>query len=100
MERIVSVQRGTCVLCGTVIDMETDFAPSDMRRPSFDHVVARSLGGGNEGNYLIAHRKCNSDKSNRRATGCELVWLAAVNSHLGIADRATAEKALEWGREG
>lgn len=84
VERIAEIQGGACLLCGTRLDLETAFPPHDDRRPSLDHVLPRSLGGVNVGNRLAAHRKCNSDKSNRRPTGCELVWLAAVNARLAV----------------
>lgn len=92
MERMIDAQQGRCILCWTMIDMEADFDPSAPAKPSFDHVLPRSLGGANEGNRLIAHRHCNTDKGNRRPTGCELVWLAAVNARLAPAAEIPATK--------
>jgi hypothetical protein len=34
-------------------------------------------------NYVCAHAKCNSEKGNRHPTGCELIWLQAVNARRG-----------------
>lgn len=84
IDRIAEHQLYRCLLCGGPLDFASGFEPHDDRRPSFDHVLPKSLGGKNDGNLLIAHRKCNSDKSNRRPTGCELVWLAAVNARLSL----------------
>jgi 5-methylcytosine-specific restriction endonuclease McrA len=85
IERIIEYQLGRCLLCGTGLDADQDFPAYDDRRPSLDHVLPRSRGGAHVGNRLAAHRKCNSDKSNRLPTGCELVWLEVVNARLLVA---------------
>lgn len=52
---------------------------------SLDHVIPRDLGGRDAwGNYLLAHGECNGAKSNDAPTGCEMVWLLAVNARLGV----------------
>ena len=79
MLRILDVQRGACVGCGRAISPHDKSA--DMRL-SIDHVHPRSGGGANAGNRLAMHRICNARKGNRAPTGCELIWLAAVNARM------------------
>jgi len=70
-------QFGRCAICG-----------GNMKRGkvhSIDHVVPQSRGGRDVGNLVLAHRPCNEAKANREPTGCELIWLAAVNARLEIA---------------
>jgi hypothetical protein len=85
IERMAEAQKGLCILCGTRIFFDVELPDWAPQRASFDHVLPRSRGGVNVGNRLAAHRRCNEDKGNRMPTGCELVWLAAVNAKLGIA---------------
>jgi hypothetical protein len=85
MTGTIRLQGARCILCGETLRADHQRMRSDAPdRPSFDHVVPRSLGGGHLANRLVAHRQCNSDKSNRQPNGCELIWLAAVNAHLGF----------------
>jgi len=72
---LYAAQDGLCP-CGDPIENE---------KPSLDHVVPRSLGGQDRiGNLLVMHGICNGRKSNDIPTGCELVWLLAVNAKLGV----------------
>jgi 5-methylcytosine-specific restriction endonuclease McrA len=70
-------QGRTCALCGQA-----------MRRlweVTTEHVVPRSAGGfWGLGNVVAAHPACNTAKADRMPTGCELVWLLAVNARLGV----------------
>lgn len=78
---LADAQGWLCALCGQEIDILGRMGA----RISTDHVVPRYLGGWDEwGNFLAAHRQCNADKSNDEPTGCELVWLFAVNARLGL----------------
>lgn len=53
-----------CRVCGKEVDMRRG-APFNMN-PSVDHIIPRSLGGGDErANLQLAHRGCNSSKGNR-----------------------------------
>ena len=72
---LLRAQEGHCGLCG-----------HDLRgEASIDHVIPRALSGANGlGNLVLAHSLCNSDKSNDVPTGCEMVWLLAVNARLGV----------------
>jgi 5-methylcytosine-specific restriction endonuclease McrA len=84
IEEMADAQGGRCVLCGWALIFDDDLPDHAPQRASFDHVIPRSRGGANHGNRLAAHRKCNTEKGSRMPTGCELVWLAAVNAKLGI----------------
>lgn len=50
---------------------------------STDHVYPKSSNVGLQPNTVAAHIRCNSLKGNRMPTGCELIWLEAVNARLG-----------------
>jgi 5-methylcytosine-specific restriction endonuclease McrA len=71
------VQHRTCALCG-----------HPLRSPfsvTIEHVVPRSRGGlWGFGNVVGAHVTCNHRKADRMPTGCELIWLLAVNARLGV----------------
>ena len=84
MVRIAAIQGGVCSLCWEPLDFSPDLSPDAPLRPSFEHVIPRSLGGPNVGGRLVAHRVCNSRKGSSLPTGCELVWLLAVNARLGL----------------
>lgn len=73
-----AAQEGRCGLCGEM-----------MTRPavacSIDHVIPRSLEGADGfGNLLLCHGECNGRKTNDAPTGCEMVFLLAVNARLGV----------------
>lgn len=75
---LYAAQEGRCGLCGDQMD-GTAF------RLSLDHVVPRSLCEiDGLGNLLLCHGECNGRKTNDLPTGCEMVWLFAVNSRLGV----------------
>jgi 5-methylcytosine-specific restriction endonuclease McrA len=82
IERMAAIQLYRCILCGRDIDFEAH--PNADAAPSFDHVVPKTRGGGNVGNRLAAHRRCNTEKSNDLPNGCEILWLAVVNAKLGV----------------
>jgi 5-methylcytosine-specific restriction endonuclease McrA len=70
-------QHGRCGLCGEPMH-GTPFSLS------LDHVIPRSLDGPDGlGNLLLCHGECNGAKTNDVPTGCEMVWLLAVNARLG-----------------
>jgi 5-methylcytosine-specific restriction endonuclease McrA len=81
--RLIDAQRRVCPVCGNRLRIKSDF--SDARHPLFptvDHVWPKSMGYKHSGNLLVTHRRCNEGKADRLPTGCELVWLAAVNARL------------------
>lgn len=71
-------QDGLCALCGHEMLEE-------LRNRSIDHTIPRSLGGKDDlGNLVLSHKECNGAKSNDIPTGCEMVWLLAINARLGV----------------
>ena len=79
-------QDGRCPRCGR------KFAPYSRQREThtrdartFDHVVPLARRGVDEGNLLLLHKRCNEEKADRPATGCELLTLMVVNLRLGFA---------------
>lgn len=69
-------QDGRCGICGEKV--------GHLPR-TIDHVMPKSRGGADRvGNAVIAHRHCNEQKDSRLPTGCELIWLMAVNNRLGV----------------
>lgn len=73
---LLRAQRYICPICGMV---------ARWRNSNIDHVIPKSAGGPNRlGNYLATHTRCNTLKANRPPTGCELIWLLAINGRLGV----------------
>jgi 5-methylcytosine-specific restriction endonuclease McrA len=71
-------QEGLCGLCGDAMD-------GSAFSLSLDHVVPRSLCEiDGLGNLLLCHGECNGRKTNDLPTGCEMVWLIAVNCRLAV----------------
>lgn len=77
---LILLQGGRCALCGKGISEDDRESPT--LRPSRDHVIPRDLGGGDYRNLVAAHNQCNADKTNDLPTGCELIWLLAVNARI------------------
>lgn len=84
IERLVAAQGRICPTCDDWLEFDPEFDIAHPLRPSVDHVIPRSRGGGHLGNQLAMHRECNCAKGNRLPTGCERIWLAAVNARLGL----------------
>lgn len=84
IQAITDIQLGICPYCDDWLEFDPDFDISHPLRPSIDHVMPRAKGGGHQGNKLVLHRECNSSKGSRMPNGCEMIWLAAVNAHLGL----------------
>lgn len=73
---LLRLQGGVCAGCGRQI-----------RRmwASVDHVIPLALKGFDGfGNWVVMHVDCNRLKADRLPTGCELIWLLAVNARLGV----------------
>lgn len=79
--RLRIAQGGICPYCGEVLSGE---APHG-RFQTADHVLPVSAGFQLDGNALCVHADCNVRKADRPPTGCELLWLHAVNARLGLA---------------
>lgn len=85
--RLLGVQLGLCAICGQPLE---EHAALPEMLPSLDHVIPITAGGPDRpGNYVAAHVACNVTKGNRRPTGCELIYLLAVNNRMG-------EKPMRW----
>jgi hypothetical protein len=85
------LQGGLCAICGQPI--------GSPRQASVDHVIAETLGGVSHlGNFVVTHGRCNRAKSNRLPTGCELIWLLAVNARLGVGPQTWrgASMTAKW----
>lgn len=73
--RLSSAQSFICAICGFEITGD----------PTIDHVIPRARNGfDGVGNIVAAHFDCNNRKADRLPTGCELVFLLAVNARLGV----------------
>lgn len=73
---LFKAQEGVCALCGKSMGTASR---------SVDHVIPKRMNGANRvGNLVISHYGCNFAKADRAPTGCELVWLLAVNNRLGV----------------
>lgn len=74
-------QDGICSICGEVVNAD----PELDNGASLDHTIPRRRGGDDRvGNLTMAHKLCNHRKGHRAPTGCECVWLLAVNARLGV----------------
>lgn len=78
-------QEGICALCGHRMPYPLDHTGPKEWRASCEHVIPLTMGGSDHlGNIVASHRCCNSWKSSHPPTGCELIWLQAVNARLGV----------------
>lgn len=86
LDRLVLVQDNLCAGCGKPMIRRGEpkwHKPYD--RPSIDNTLPRAKGGkSGRGNVTAMHSLCNSMKGDDMPTGCELIWLMAVNSRLGV----------------
>jgi hypothetical protein len=72
---LIELQDWFCPICGGSLRVGV---------LSVDHVwPRRGPGRGLQRNHLAAHERCNHRKGARRPTGCELIWLEAINARLG-----------------
>lgn len=82
---LMRAQKRRCASCAGLMfdkanECETGF------HASIDHVYPRAHGGPDAiGNFVAMHYRCNQRKADRAPTGCELIWLAAVNAAIGAA---------------
>lgn len=75
-------QRGFCAGCGQLMSRHNC---------SVDHVIPKARGGFDGfGNVVAMHPHCNHAKADRMPTGCELIWLLAVNARLGVGPQRWA----------
>lgn len=67
------------------------------RIATLDHVYprAREPWRGHQGNLLLVHRTpCNEDKKHDMPTGCQVIWLHAINARLGVT--LTSKPPRNW----
>lgn len=75
--RLHWAQGNRCALCGDKL--------SRRHQATVDHVYPRRVSPWRGlGNVILAHDRCNRLKADRLPTGCEIVWLLAVNARLGV----------------
>lgn len=73
LEKLYNLSDGVCALCGGKCDYEDyvfqgDYFIAGNRYPSIDHIKPLSKGGSHTwDNVQLAHRQCNSIKSNKEA---------------------------------
>ncbi len=76
------LQDELCPICGGHMPLRHE---NKHLYPTLDHVIPRSLGGANAiGNLLVAHAICNVRKGSSIPTGCQIIWLLAINNRLGV----------------
>lgn len=98
--RLWKAQGGRCSICQEQLLRDERFR--DDTGWNLDHVYPRSRYArlGNRGNLLLTHVACNTAKSDREPTGCEVILLHAVNARLGhrLVDPANREwRSVETG---
>lgn len=81
--RLWKAQEGLCAICGHHLLRDERFR--DDSGWNLDHVYPRSRYArfGNRGNLLLSHVGCNTVKSDREPTGCEIILLHAINAKIG-----------------
>lgn len=82
LDRLRLASCNICGICGKSVGRTSR---------STDHVVPKAKGGyDGPGNKVLAHKSCNNRKADRWPTGCECIFLMAVNARLGVPDRPLA----------
>lgn len=79
------LQGGLCAACAEKLVNPNNKRVERRLRCSMEHVIPKSKGGAvGFGNVLVTHLGCNERKADRMPTGCEMIWLLAVNARLGV----------------
>jgi hypothetical protein len=79
MRAFFLAQRGGCPYCGSQFDLAIQHGNvPNMECASWDHVFPRARHKDRERNVVLAHRQCNSDKSNREPRPCEVLFCEFV----------------------
>lgn len=85
VDRLHEHQDSLCAICGEAMTRDRTSGPA---LATIDHVIPRSRGGWQGwGNIVLTHAGCNRWKADTFPTGCELVWLLAVNAREGVNPR-------------
>ena len=78
-------QGGICAGCGKPLPPFGQAGVKRVDQLSIDHTVPRALGGVDRlGNMTCMHKLCNEMKTDDMPTGCEAIWLLAVNARIGM----------------
>ena len=83
--QLAELQGWTCPICGGAIQRARGREPALFT--TLDHVWPRRGKSGSTGLYrnaLATHADCNSAKGDRPPTGCEIIWLTAVNARMAL----------------
>ena len=83
LHELYAAQNKICYICRKEMPEPDAVGILQCESVTMDHVTSRNKRGGNKGNFLLAHGRCNSSKGNRAPTPCELTYLAIVNDYLG-----------------
>jgi 5-methylcytosine-specific restriction endonuclease McrA len=94
LKLMIETQNGVCILCNQRLVIDFALRSDHPDRPSFDHVVSKAKGGQDRGNRIAVHRQCNSIKSNRDPTGCELIWLMVINNAITRQEQLFIDKRV------
>ena len=82
-------QTDICAGCGAFLPGGRRLPRHHPEAPTFDHVIARSEGGGRTlANGLLKHQRCNQQRGHKPPTGCDLLWLDLVQSRLAGRPRS------------
>ncbi len=83
--RLILAQDNLCAGCGKPMLKAGERKRTHSDMPTEDHVIPKSLSGVDRiGNMVAMHWACNNAKGDDQPTGCELIWLLAVNNRLGV----------------
>ena len=82
-------QADICAGCGAFLPSGKRLPRHHLDTPTFDHVIARSDGGGRTlSNGLLKHQRCNQQRGNKPQTGCDLLWRDLVQARLSMRPRS------------
>ena len=82
-------QADICAGCGAFLPSGKRLPRHHPDTPTFDHVIARSDGGGRTlSNGLLKHQRCNQQRGNKPPTGCDLLWRDLVQARLSMRPRS------------
>lgn len=95
--RLYDAQGGLCASCGTPMFLPKVHQGQDyLLYASRDHLIPRKRGGSDcPRNAVAMHVKCNSSKSDRLPTGCELIFHALVLARLHLPPETDVTPHIE-----
>ena len=89
--RLGAAQGWICAGCGQPTRRLKRGERNDDDALTFDHVIP-AIRGGHRALYngLMKHRRCNRERGDRPASGCDLLWQAVVMAKLGLEEPVSA----------